>query len=301
MATAVRKVNNCIKTIAFLTAVLSVQNACAEPKDVFLHPNDNAYALDKIAVRPFLQRTPIRPVWNSGAIDMNLLEFMYNFNVPDQNEEQQFNALLWAQDAEERKGEFDAHRADALQEIELIADLGSTVFPEIEDNAKDFFTQIDNADLEFSNALLDYESKKEMVREADALADYAQGRTGQALIDLEYARLGAGERKADAAVTDALLEHAEEPTDEYAASDDVYMTETAGAAALKNFDLAILGATFGDLEDLSTMLDVTDEDRVWWERSDLGLDTPHISAKILAKQNAKRWLELIKNAMEGEK
>lgn len=301
MATARDRIGNSIKTIAFLAAVLPFRSAATEPKSVFLHPNDNAYALDKILNRPYLQRRVIREAWASGALDSLLLDYLYNFNVPDQPEEEFFNAAVWAADAEDAKQDFQSGRADTAQEIELTADLGTVLFPDLDANAQYFSRQIDQADLDFTNAMLDYESKREMVREADKMVDFDQGRTGQALIDLVYSRLNAAEKKADDAVDDALLEKAEEPTDKFAVSGDLSQTETVAAQTKKNYDDLVAGLRNADLADWTTTLDIAGRDDAWWEKAFLGLDTQRNSAKIRKKPENKRPPELIQNAMEGEK
>ena len=136
MSTACNRIGNSFKTIAFLAAVLPLRSACAEQKSVFLYPNDNAYASDKILNRPYLQRRFIRDVWDTGAINDEFLDYMYNFDVPDQTPEELFNAAAWATDAEEKKQDFQSARADAAQEIELTADLGTVLFPDLDANAQ---------------------------------------------------------------------------------------------------------------------------------------------------------------------
>ena len=297
MATARDRIGNSIKTIAFLAAVLPFRSACAEPKSVFLHPNDNAYASDKILNRPYLQKRFIREVWASGALNSLLLDYLYNFNVPDQPEEEFFNAAVWAADAEDAKQDFLSARADTAREIDLTADLGTVLFPDLDANAQFFVQQIDQADLDFTNAMLDYESKREMVREADKMVDFDQGRTGQALIDLVYSRLNAAEKKADDAVDAALLEKAEEPTDKFAVSSDLSQTETVAAETEKNYEDLIAGLQNADSKDWTAVLDVADKDEERWEKAFLGLDTRHNSAKIRKKTDNK----IIQNATEGEK
>lgn len=293
MSTACNRIGNSFKTIAFLAAVLPLRSACAEQKSVFLYPNDNAYASDKILNRPYLQRRFIRDVWDTGAINDEFLDYMYNFDVPDQTPEELFNAATWATDAEEKKQDFQSARADAAQEIELTADLGTVLFPDLDANAQYFINQVDQADLDFTNVMLDYESKREMVREADAMVDFDQSRTGLALIDLLYARIGAAEKKADAAVDDALFEKAEEPTDKFAVSGDLSQTETVAAKIKKHYDDLMFGLKNADLKDWLIVLDVGNQDENRWEKAFLGLDTPDISATIQKKSE--------KHAMEGEK
>lgn len=293
MSTACNRIGNSFKTIAFLAAVLPLRSACAEQKSVFLYPNDNAYASDKILNRPYLQRRFIRDVWDTGAINEEFLDYMYNFDVPDQTPEELFNAAAWATDAEEKKQDFQSARADAAQEIELTADLGTVLFPDLDANAQYFINQVDQADLDFTNVMLDYESKREMVREADAMVDFDQSRTGLALIDLLYARIGAAEKKADAAVDDALFEKAEEPTDKFAVSGDLSQTETVAAKIKKHYDDLMFGLKNADLKDWLIVLDVGNQDENRWEKAFLGLDTPDISATIQKKSE--------KHAMEGEK
>lgn len=293
MSTACNRIGNCFKTIAFLAAVLPLRSACAEQKSVFLYPNDNAYASDKILNRPYLQRRFIRDVWDTDAINDEFLDYMYNFDVPDQTPEELFNAAAWATDAEEKKQDFQSARADAAQEIELTADLGTVLFPDLDANAQYFINQVDQADLDFTNVMLDYESKREMVREADAMVDFDQSRTGLALIDLLYARIGAAEKKADAAVDDALFEKAEEPTDKFAVSADLSQTETVAAKIKKHYDDLMFGLKNADLKDWLIVLDVGNQDENRWEKAFLGLDTPDISATIQKKSE--------KHAMEGEK
>lgn len=293
MSTACNRIGNSFKTIAFLAAVLPLRSACAEQKSVFLYPNDNAYASDKILNRPYLQRRFIRDVWDTDAINDEFLDYMYNFDVPDQTPEELFNAAAWAADAEEKKQDFQSARADAAQEIELTADLGTVLFPDLDANAQYFINQVDQADLDFTNVMLDYESKREMVREADAMVDFDQSRTGLALIDLLYARIGAVEKKADAAVDDALFEKAEEPTDKFAASGDLSQTETVAAKIKKHYDDLMFGLKNADLKDWLIVLDVGNQDENRWEKAFLGLDTSDISATIQKKSE--------KHAMEGEK
>lgn len=293
MSTACNRIGNSFKTIAFLAAVLPLRSACAEQKSVFLYPNDNAYASDKILNRPYLQRRFIRDVWDTDAINDEFLDYMYNFDVPDQTPEELFNAAAWATDAEEKKQDFQSARADAAQEIELTADLGTVLFPDLDANAQYFINQVDQADLDFTNVMLDYESKREMVREADAMVDFDQSRTGLALIDLLYARIGAAEKKADAAVDDALFEKAEEPTDKFAVSGDLSQTETVAAKIKKHYDDLMFGLKNADLKDWLIVLDVGNQDENWWEKAFLGLDTSDISATIQKKSE--------KHAMEGEK
>lgn len=293
MSTACNRIGNSFKTIAFLAAVLPLRSACAEQKSVFLYPNDNAYASDKILNRPYLQRRFIRDVWDTGAINEEFLDYMYNFDVPDQTPEELFNAAAWATDAEEKKQDFQSARADAAQEIELTADLGTVLFPDLDANAQYFINQVDQADLDFTNVMLDYESKREMVREADAMVDFDQSRTGLALIDLLYARIGAAEKKADAAVDDALFEKAEEPTDKFAVSADLSQTETVAAKIKKHYDDLMFGLKNADLKDWLIVLDVGNQDENRWEKAFLGLDTSDISATIQKKSE--------KHAMEGEK
>ena len=293
MSTACNRIGNSFKTIAFLAAVLPLRSACAEQKSVFLYPNDNAYASDKILNRPYLQRRFIRDVWDTDAINDEFLDYMYNFDVPDQTPEELFNAAAWATDAEEKKQDFQSARADAAQEIELTADLGTVLFPDLDANAQYFINQVDQADLDFTNVMLDYESKREMVREADAMVDFDQSRTGLALIDLLYARIGAAEKKADAAVDDALFEKAEEPTDKFAVSGDLSQTETVAAKIKKHYDDLMFGLKNADLKDWLTVLDVGNHDENRWEKAFLGLDTSDISATIQKKSE--------KHAMEGEK
>lgn len=293
MSTACNRIGNSFKTIAFLAAVLPLRSACAEQKSVFLYPNDNAYASDKILNRPYLQRRFIRDVWDTGAINDEFLDYMYNFDVPDQTPEELFNAAVWATDAEEKKQDFQSARADAAQEIELTADLGTVLFPDLDANAQYFINQVDQADLDFTNVMLDYESKREMVREADAMVDFDQSRTGLALIDLLYARIGAAEKKADAAVDDALFEKAEEPTDKFAVSGDLSQTETVAAKIKKHYDDLMFGLKNADLKDWLIVLDVGNQDENRWEKAFLGLDTSDISATIQKKSE--------KHAMEGEK
>lgn len=72
----------------------------------FLYPNDNAYASDKILNRPYLQHRFIRDVWDADAINDEFLDYMYNFDVPDQTPEELFNAAAWATDAEEKNKTF---------------------------------------------------------------------------------------------------------------------------------------------------------------------------------------------------
>ena len=218
---------------------------------------------------------------------------MYNFDVPDQTPEELFNAAAWATDAEEKKQDFQSARADAAQEIELTADLGTVLFPDLDANAQYFINQVDQADLDFTNVMLDYESKREMVREADAMVDFDQSRTGLALIDLLYARIGAAEKKADAAVDDALFEKAEEPTDKFAVSGDLSQTETVAAKIKKHYDDLMFGLKNADLKDWLIVLDVGNQDENRWEKAFLGLDTSDISATIQKKSE--------KHAMEGEK
>lgn len=293
MSTACNRIGNSFKTIAFLAAVLPLRSACAEQKSVFLYPNDNAYASDKILNRPYLQHRFIRDVWDTGAINDEFLDYMYNFDVPDQTPEELFNAAAWATDAEEKKQDFQSARADAAQEIELTADLGTVLFPDLDANAQYFINQVDQADLDFTNVMLDYESKREMVREADAMVDFDQSRTGLALIDLLYARIGAAEKKADAAVDDALFEKAEEPTDKFAVSGDLSQTETVAAKIKKHYDDLMFGLKNADLKDWLIVLDVGNQDENRWEKAFLGLDTSDISATIQKKSE--------KHAMEGEK
>ena len=293
MSTACNRIGNSFKTIAFLAAVLPLRSACAEQKSVFLYPNDNAYASDKILNRPYLQRRFIRDVWDTGAINDEFLDYMYNFDVPDQTPEELFNAAAWATDAEEKKQDFQSARADAAQEIELTADLGTVLFPDLDANAQYFINQVDQADLDFTNVMLDYESKREMVREADAMVDFDQSRTGLALIDLLYARIGAAEKKADAAADDALFEKAEEPTDKFAVSGDLSQTETVAAKIKKHYDDLMFGLKNADLKDWLIVLDVGNQDENRWEKAFLGLDTSDISATIQKKSE--------KHAMEGEK
>lgn len=293
MSTACNRIGNSFKTIAFLAAVLPLRSACAEQKSVFLYPNDNAYASDKILNRPYLQRRFIRDVWDADALNDEFLDYMYNFDVPDQTPEELFNAAAWATDAEEKKQDFQSARADAAQEIELTADLGTVLFPDLDANAQYFINQVDQADLDFTNVMLDYESKREMVREADAIVDFDQSRTGLALIDLLYARIGAAEKKADAAVDDALFEKAEEPTDKFAVSGDLSQTETVAAKIKKHYDDLMFGLKNADLKDWLIVLDVGNQDENRWEKAFLGLDTPDISATIQKKSE--------KHAMEGEK
>lgn len=293
MSTACNRIGNSFKTIAFLAAVLPLRSACAEQKSVFLYPNDNTYASDKILNRPYLQRRFIRDVWDTGAINDEFLDYMYNFDVPDQTPEELFNAAAWATDAEEKKQDFQSARADAAQEIELTADLGTVLFPDLDANAQYFINQVDQADLDFTNVMLDYESKREMVREADAMVDFDQSRTGLALIDLLYARIAAAEKKADAAVDDALFEKAEEPTDKFAVSGDLSQTETVAAKIKKHYDDLMFGLKNADLEDWLIVLDVGNQDENRWEKAFLGLDTSDISATIQKKSE--------KHAMEGEK
>ena len=293
MSTACNRISNSFKTIAFLAAVLPLRSACAEQKSVFLYPNDNAYASDKILNRPYLQRRFIRDVWDTDAINDEFLDYMYNFDVPDQTPEELFNAAAWATDAEEKKQDFQSARADAAQEIELTADLGTVLFPDLDANAQYFINQVDQADLDFTNVMLDYESKREMVREADAMVDFDQSRTGLALIDLLYARIGAAEKKADAAVDDALFEKAEEPTDKFAVSGDLSQTETVAAKIKKHYDDLMFGLKNADLKDWLIVLDVGNQDENRWEKAFLGLDTSDISATIQKKSE--------KHAMEGEK
>lgn len=293
MSTACNRIGNSFKTIAFLAAVLPLRSACAEQKSVFLYPNDNAYASDKILNRPYLQRRFIRDVWDADALNDEFLDYMYNFDVPDQTPEKLFNAAAWATDAEEKKQDFQSARADAAQEIELTADLGTVLFPDLDANAQYFINQVDQADLDFTNVMLDYESKREMVREADAMVDFDQSRTGLALIDLLYARIGAAEKKADAAVDDALFEKAEEPTDKFAVSGDLSQTETVAAKIKKHYDDLMFGLKNADLKDWLIVLDVGNQDENRWEKAFLGLDTSDISATIQKKSE--------KHAMEGEK
>ena len=293
MTTACNRIGNSFKTIAFLAAVLPLRSACAEQKSVFLYPNDNAYASDKILNRPYLQRRFIRDVWDTDAINDEFLDYMYNFDVPDQTPEELFNAAAWATDAEEKKQDFQSARSDAAQEIELTADLGTVLFPDLDANAQYFINQVDQADLDFTNVMLDYESKREMVHEADAMVDFDQSRTGLALIDLLYARIGAAEKKADAAVDDALFEKAEEPTDKFAVSGDLSQTETVAAKIKKHYDDLMFGLKNADLKDWLIVLDVGNQDENRWEKAFLGLDTPDISATIQKKSE--------KHAMEGEK
>lgn len=293
MSTACNRIGNSFKTIAFLAAVLPLRSACAEQKSVFLYPNDNAYASDKILNRPYLQHRFIRDVWDADAINDEFLDYMYNFDVPDQTPEELFNAAAWATDAEEKKQDFQSARADAAQEIELTADLGTVLFPDLDANAQYFINQVDQADLDFTNVMLDYESKREMVREADAMVDFDQSRTGLALIDLLYARIGAAEKKADAAVDDALFEKAEEPTDKFAVSGDLSQTETVAAKIKKHYDDLMFGLKNADLKDWLIVLDVGNQDENRWEKAFLGLDTSDISATIQKKSE--------KHAMEGEK
>lgn len=293
MSTACNRIGNSFKTIAFLAAVLPLRSACAEQKSVFLYPNDNAYASDKILNRPYLQRRFIRDVWDTDAINDEFLDYMYNFDVPDQTPEELFNAAAWATDAEEKKQDFQSARADAAQEIELTADLGTVLFPDLDANAQYFINQVDQADLDFTNVMLDYESKREMVREADAMVDFDQSRTGLALIDLLYARIAAAEKKADAAVDDALFEKAEEPTDKFAVSGDLFQTETVAAKIKKHYDDLMFGLKNADLKDWLIVLDVGNQDENRWEKAFLGLDTSDISATIQKKSE--------KHAMEGEK
>lgn len=293
MSTACNRIGNSFKTIAFLAAVLPLRSACAEQKSVFLYPNDNAYASDKILNRPYLQRRFIRDVWDTDAINDEFLDYMYNFDVPDQTPEELFNAAAWATDAEEKKQDFQSARADAAQEIELTADLGTVLFPDLDANAQYFINQVDQADLDFTNVMLDYESKREMVREADAMVDFDQSRTGLALIDLLYARIGAAEKKADAAVDEALFEKAEEPTDKFAVSGDLSQTETVAAKIKKHYDDLMFGLKNADLKDWLIVLDVGNQDENRWEKAFLGLDTSDISATIQKKSE--------KHAMEGEK
>lgn len=293
MSTACNRIGNSFKTIAFLAAVLPLRSACAEQKSVFLYPNDNTYASDKILNRPYLQRRFIRDVWDTDAINDEFLDYMYNFDVPDQTPEELFNAAAWATDAEEKKQDFQSARADAAQEIELTADLGTVLFPDLDANAQYFINQVDQADLDFTNVMLDYESKREMVREADAMVDFDQSRTGLALIDLLYARIGAAEKKADAAVDDALFEKAEEPTDKFAVSGDLSQTETVAAKIKKHYDDLMFGLKNADLKDWLIVLDVGNQDENRWEKAFLGLDTSDISATIQKKSE--------KHAMEGEK
>ncbi len=293
MSTACNRIGNSFKTIAFLAAVLPLRSACAEQKSVFLYPNDNAYASDKILNRPYLQRRFIRDVWDTDAINDEFVDYMYNFDVPDQTPEELFNAAAWATDAEEKKQDFQSARADAAQEIELTADLGTVLFPDLDANAQYFINQVDQADLDFTNVMLDYESKREMVREADAMVDFDQSRTGLALIDLLYARIGAAEKKADAAVDDALFEKAEEPTDKFAVSADLSQTETVAAKIKKHYDDLMFGLKNADLKDWLIVLDVGNQDENRWEKAFLGLDTSDISATIQKKSE--------KHAMEGEK
>lgn len=283
MSTACNRIGNSFKTIAFLAAVLPLRSACAEQKSVFLYPNDNAYASDKILNRPYLQRRFIRDVWDTDAINDEFLDYMYNFDVPDQTPEELFNAAAWATDAEEKKQDFQSARADAAQEIELTADLGTVLFPDLDANAQYFINQVDQADLDFTNVMLDYESKREMVREADAMVDFDQSRTGLALIDLLYARIGAAEKKADAAVDDALFEKAEEPTDKFAVSGDLSQTETVAAKIKKHYDDLMFGLKNADLKDWLIVLDVGNQDENRWEKAFLGLDTSDISATIQKK------------------
>lgn len=293
MSTACNRIGNSFKTIAFLAAVLPLRSACAEQKSVFLYPNDNAYASDKILNRPYLQHRFIRDVWDADALNDEFLDYMYNFDVPDQTPEELFNAAAWATDAEEKKQDFQSARADAAQEIELTADLGTVLFPDLDANAQYFINQVDQADLDFTNVILDYESKREMVREADAMVDFDQSRTGLALIDLLYARIGAAEKKADAAVDDALFEKAEEPTDKFAVSGDLSQTETVAAKIKKHYDDLMFGLKNADLKDWLIVLDVGNQDENRWEKAFLGLDTSDISATIQKKSE--------KHAMEGEK
>lgn len=293
MSTACNRIGNSFKTIAFLAAVLPLRSACAEQKSVFLYPNDNAYASDKILNRPYLQHRFIRDVWDADALNDEFLDYMYNFDVPDQTPEELFNATAWAADAEEKKQDFQSARADAAQEIELTADLGTVLFPDLDANAQYFINQVDQADLDFTNVMLDYESKREMVREADAMVDFDQSRTGLALIDLLYARIGAAEKKADAAVDDALFEKAEEPTDKFAVSGDLSQTETVAAKIKKHYDDLMFGLKNADLKDWLIVLDVGNQDENRWEKAFLGLDTSDISATIQKKSE--------KHAMEGEK
>lgn len=293
MSTACNRIGNSFKTIAFLAAVLPLRSACAEQKSVFLYPNDNAYASDKILNRPYLQHRFIRDVWDADALNDEFLDYMYNFDVPDQTPEELFNAAAWATDAEEKKQDFQSARADAAQEIELTADLGTVLFPDLDANAQYFINQVDQADLDFTNVMLDYESKREMVREADAMVDFDQSRTGLALIDLLYARIGAAEKKADAAVDDALFEKAEEPTDKFAVSADLSQTETVAAKIKKHYDDLMFGLKNADLKDWLIVLDVGNQDENRWEKAFLGLDTSDISATIQKKSE--------KHAMEGEK
>lgn len=293
MSTACNRIGKSFKTIAFLAAVLPLRSACAEQKSVFLYPNDNAYASDKILNRPYLQHRFIRDVWDADALNDEFLDYMYNFDVPDQTPEELFNAAAWATDAEEKKQDFQSARADAAQEIELTADLGTVLFPDLDANAQYFINQVDQADLDFTNVMLDYESKREMVREADAMVDFDQSRTGLALIDLLYARIGAAEKKADAVVDDALFEKAEEPTDKFAVSGDLSQTETVAAKIKKHYDDLMFGLKNADLKDWLIVLDVGNQDENRWEKAFLGLDTSDISATIQKKSE--------KHAMEGEK
>ncbi|HBO58905.1 MAG TPA: hypothetical protein DD624_03230 [Alphaproteobacteria bacterium] len=302
MAAALKKVCKCIKTIAFLSAVLSVRAVCAEQKGVFLHPNDNAYALDKILTRPYLQSVPIREVWRSGAIGDDLAYYLLDYNVPVQNEEIQAEAHFWKVDALERDFEFADTKRDTNQSVDFIADFSSSAYPELDAQAVDFIKQIDRADLDVTNMTLDYESKKEMVRDADALADFNRGRTGRALIDVVFAQLDAAMRPYDRKVEAALAEKKNDVLDDYAANPDKYFSETALANLRKNYDMAVLGMLTDDLTDLKTMVDVSAQDAADWAKLDLGLDSSDFSAKIQSEKQSeqKRLLKLIRDVMERE-
>lgn len=171
----------------------------------------------------------------------------------------------------------------------MTADLGTVLFPDLDANAQYFINQVDQADLDFTNVMLDYESKREMVREADAMVDFDQSRTGLALIDLLYARIGAAEKKADAVVDDALFEKAEEPTDKFAVSGDLSQTETVAAKIKKHYDDLMFGLKNADLKDWLIVLDVGNQDENRWEKAFLGLDTSDISATIQKNRKNTPW------------
>lgn len=302
MAAALKKVCKCIKTIAFLAAVLSGRSVCAEQKGVFLYPNDNAYALDKILTRPYLQSLPIREVWRSGAIGDDLAYYLWDYDVPVQNEEIQADAHFWKVDAIERNFEFTDAKRDTNQGVDFIADFSSSAYPELDAQAVDFIKQIDRADLDVTNMTLDYESKKEMVRDVDAMADFNRGRTGLALIDIVFAQLDAAMRPYDKKVEAALAEQKNDVLDGYAANPDRYFPETALANVLKNYDETVFSLLVSDLTDLNTAVEISAQDAADWVKLDLGLDSSDFSAKIQSEKQSeqKRLLKLIRGVVERE-
>lgn len=305
MQTRLTHIRNNLKTVAFLSAVLSAQPCLSQEKTAFLTPQDNTFSLQKVFVFPFLQTRPVDYVWNAGTDAHALAEYLKSAFVKEQDFEQQAEALMWRLSAAEQKQEFDDERAEVNDAVDTLADFSSAVYPETDALALNFIENLDRVDLEASDMISSFESSRSADEKAQNWAEYTQGITGLALIDVVYAQLDSVMGKLNRAADAALSEKADDVVDDYAANPDIYAAETQGAGAVRDFELADLGLLVNDLVDIGTGLDVTEQDAALWDKYDLALDTPSDFAKIRKSETdeKERLLNILKKAMKrkGEK